>query len=257
MEETKLCPVCGAALQQGSRFCTECGTRTDEIESAPAPAAAETEETVQAAEALPAAEGPYAPPEAPEAPDAAAAAAAAALEAETVFQAAFAEPESPEEVSPEKPELPYAPAAPVQPPAPACAPAPSTTAAAAAPFAPSAPENPAPAYAPAPPVYAPAPAEDPDRPGRKSKYAPMTSVGMALELFLMSIPVVGLILMILWSCGACRKIARRNLARACLILLILGIVAAIVGALLIRFVFQSEFTDLFERLVPGYTIQWG
>ena len=95
------------------------------------------------------------------------------------------------------------------------------------------------------------------RPPKKSPYAPMSSIGMAVQLFLMGIPVIGLILSIIWSCGVCRKIARRNLARACLILLILGIVAAIVGALLIRFVFQSEFTDLFERLVPGYTIQWG
>ena len=73
----------------------------------------------------------------------------------------------------------------------------------------------------------------------------------------MSIPVLGLVLMILWSCGVCRKIARRNLARAYLILLIVGIVLLIVAALLIRFVFKDQFTLFFERLVPGYTIQWG
>jgi hypothetical protein len=99
-------------------------------------------------------------------------------------------------------------------------------------------------------------AEDPDKPDRKSKYAPMTSLGMAVELFLMSIPVVGLVLMILWSCGVCRKIARRNLARAYLILLIVGLVVTVVLAILARFVFKDQLTGLVEQLIPGYTLQW-
>ena len=99
-------------------------------------------------------------------------------------------------------------------------------------------------------------AEDPDKPDRKSKYAPMTSLGMAVELFLMSIPVVGFVLMILWSCGVCRKIARRNLARAYLILLIVGLVLAVVLAILGRFVFKDQITQLVEQALPGYTIQW-
>ena len=177
--------------------------------------------------------------------------AAAAAAEETVVQAAedaaakaeaAAEP-SPsqlgvtvEEPAQEKPEPPYAqPAAPVY--AGAAAAAASET---------------RPEY---PPVRQPETA-DPDRPGKKSKYAPMTSVGMAVEILLMSIPVIGFILMILWSCGVCRKIARRNLARAYLILLILGIVLLVVGALLCRFVFKDDITRLVEQIIPGYTIQW-
>lgn len=146
-----------------------------------------------------------------------------------------------------------------------------------APAAPMQPEAPAPAaFTPPVTVEAPAPAEVPasparpaypaqaaptqptdDRPHRKSRYAPMTSAGMALELFLMGIPVLGLIFMILWSCGVCRKIARRNLARAALSLWVLALVVLIAAALVCRFVFPNEITALFESLVPGYTIQWG
>ena len=99
-------------------------------------------------------------------------------------------------------------------------------------------------------------AEDPDKPDKKSKYAPMSSLGMAVELFLMSIPVVGFVLMILWSCGVCRKIARRNLARAYLILLIVGLVVAVILAILGRFVFKDQITQIVEQALPGYTIQW-
>jgi len=84
----------------------------------------------------------------------------------------------------------------------------------------------------------------------------MSSVGMAVEIFLMSIPVIGFILMILWSCGVCRKIARRNLARACLILLVVAVVLLVAAALLARFVFPEELTRLVEQILPGYTIQW-
>ena len=95
------------------------------------------------------------------------------------------------------------------------------------------------------------------RPGRKSPYAPMSGIGMAVQLFLMNIPVIGLILSILWACGVCRKIARRSLARAHLILLVIGILLLVAGALVLRFCFTEEITRIFEQAFPGYTIKWG
>ena len=120
-------------------------------------------------------------------------------------------------------------------------------------------EAPAPASA---PVYGEAPASAPeapvsDRPGRKSRYAPMTSWGMALQIILMGIPLLGQLLMIIWACGGCRKIARRNLARAYVILILLGILLTVAAALVLRFCFSEELTQIFEQLVPGYTIRWG
>lgn len=209
-----ICPSCGAALPEGSRFCTECGAK---IEAA-APAM-QSEFTVDLPEAP-------AIPETPPMPE------APSMEL-------YEMPVS------EKPDVPYQPSQPTEAPA-YTAPAPAVAAAAPA------------AAAPVPVYTAPAaPAEDPDKPGKKSKYAPMTAWGMAIEWILMSIPVVGFILMILWSCGVCRKIARRNLARAYLIILIIGIVLAIVTALLARFVFADTLTAIVEQLLPGYTLQWG
>lgn len=113
---------------------------------------------------------------------------------------------------------------------------------------------------PAQPVYpygASQAAPQESRPARKSPYAPMSSIGMAIQLFLMNIPVIGLILSIVWACGVCRKIARRNLARAYLILLILGVLLAVAAAIVARFCFADEITRLFEQVFPGYTIRWG
>ena len=107
--------------------------------------------------------------------------------------------------------------------------------------------------------YETAPQAEPQepRPGRKSPYAPMSGIGMAVQLFLMNIPVIGLVLSILWACGVCRKIARRSLARAHLILLVIGILLLVAAAIVLRFCFTEEITRLFEQAFPGYTIKWG
>ncbi len=239
MDNQVVCPSCGAVLPLGIKHCTECGAK---IEAPAADAAADT--AAKAEEAISEAEAVFGAPFAQQSPSVLLNETAAAAEA----------------IPQEKPEPAYS--------APAAAAAPYPAAAAAAPVAAAAPAAAAAAPAAAAPVY-PAPAayprpaaqavpavEDPDKPDKKSKYAPMTSLGMAVELFLMSIPVVGFVLMILWSCGVCRKIARRNLARAYLILLIVGLVLAVVAAILGRFVFKDQLTQIVEQAILGYTIQW-
>ncbi len=71
-----------------------------------------------------------------------------------------------------------------------------------------------------------------------TKYEPITAWGYIGIMLLMCIPIVGLILTIVWACGGCRKICKRSLARATLIMmaisLVLGIIFTLVGGALIN-----------------------
>ena len=71
-------------------------------------------------------------------------------------------------------------------------------------------------------------------PPQGSPYAVMGVGSFVLASFLMSIPVIGLIIGIVWAFGGCNNLNRRNLARAFLIFLLIGIVLSIVAFLLLR-----------------------
>lgn len=72
------------------------------------------------------------------------------------------------------------------------------------------------------------PPPDPDEP--QGKYAPITTKGYIGILLLMSVPVVGWLVMAVWALGGCKKIAKRNLARAwAVILVVFMLVCAILG----------------------------
>ena len=89
-----------------------------------------------------------------------------------------------------------------------------------------------PAPEPAPPVhraqpYAPCyapPAGEEDAPPRGGKYEPLSTGGFIGSMILMAIPVVGWAVAIIWACGGCRQVNKRNLARATLVLLVIGLV---------------------------------
>ena len=69
-------------------------------------------------------------------------------------------------------------------------------------------------------------------PVKGSKYEPITTGGYIGIMLLMCIPIVGQILMIVWALGGCRKINKRNLARASLILmLVMMLLTALLGFL--------------------------
>ncbi len=76
-------------------------------------------------------------------------------------------------------------------------------------------------------------------PPKGSKYAPITTWGYIGIFILMCIPLVGLILMIIWACGKCKKIAKRNLARAMLIMTVVGLVISLIIGIAGRAVFKS------------------
>lgn len=137
-------------------------------------------------------------------------------------------PESAPVITP--PVAPAPPAAPVAPPAAPAAPA-APVAPPAAPVATAAPvytPNAVPVY-----NYAPQPMPvQPQQPVDDRRTRVMSTGGYMAALFLMSIPVVGFILQIVWAAGAARNLNRRHLARGYLFLsLIIFAVTVILGLL--------------------------
>ena len=68
-----------------------------------------------------------------------------------------------------------------------------------------------------------------EAPGSGSKYELISTGGIIGILLLMAIPVIGQLLMLIWALGGCRKIQKRNLARAALIM---TLIALILGAVM-------------------------
>jgi len=61
-----------------------------------------------------------------------------------------------------------------------------------------------------------------------TKYELISAWGYIGISLLMCIPVVGLILMIIWACGGCRKLQKRNYARAMLIMFLIGFLFSLI-----------------------------
>jgi len=89
----------------------------------------------------------------------------------------------------------------------------------------------------APPVYG---ADVP--PAKGSKYEPITAWGYIGIMLLMCIPLIGFILIIIWACGGCRKVNKKSLARATLIMMAVGLVIS----LILGFVFKAIFNKAME-----------
>ncbi len=75
------------------------------------------------------------------------------------------------------------------------------------------------------------PGELTDAEVKGTKYEPISAWGYIGILLLMCIPLVGLIFTIVWACGGCRKISKRSLARATLIMTAIALVLALIIAL--------------------------
>lgn len=84
-------------------------------------------------------------------------------------------------------------------------------------------------------------------PGADSKYEPVTTGGFIGIMLLMCIPLVGIILAIIWACGGCRKVNKRNLARAMLIMMLIGAVLS----LILSFAFRGLMKKATNAIVPS------
>jgi hypothetical protein len=74
---------------------------------------------------------------------------------------------------------------------------------------------------------------------------PISTGGYIGILLLLVVPLVNLICLLVWACGGCKKVNKRNLSRAMLVLMLLGIVlgglAMLAGSLL--------FGDIFDEII--------
>ncbi len=61
-----------------------------------------------------------------------------------------------------------------------------------------------------------------------TKYEPISAWGFIGIMLLMCIPIVGILLVIIWACGGCRKLCKRSLARATLIMTAIGLVISLI-----------------------------
>lgn len=68
----------------------------------------------------------------------------------------------------------------------------------------------------------------PEAPDKQSKYALISTLGYVGILLLIAIPVVGPILMIVWALGGCRKLQKRNFARANLLLALVSLLLTVI-----------------------------
>ena len=73
------------------------------------------------------------------------------------------------------------------------------------------------------------------------------STGDYIGIFLlMMIPLVNLICLIVWACGGCKKVNKRNLSRAMLVLMLIGIGLGILVTLAGGLLFGDVFNELGE-----------
>lgn len=71
-------------------------------------------------------------------------------------------------------------------------------------------------------------------PDEKSKYAPISTLGYIGIMLLICLPCIGFIFLIVWAFGGCRKVNKRNFARAALLLMAIMMVISLAATVLIK-----------------------
>ncbi len=61
-----------------------------------------------------------------------------------------------------------------------------------------------------------------------TKFEPISAWGFIGIMILMCIPIIGPVLTLIWACGGCRKVTKRSLARATLILTVIMLIFAVI-----------------------------
>lgn len=78
---------------------------------------------------------------------------------------------------------------------------------------------------------------------------PISTGGYFGIMFLLMLPALNLLLLILWACGGCRKVGKRNFARAVLLWMVIGGVLSAIAFLIGGWIFGDQFNALKESLM--------
>jgi len=94
-------------------------------------------------------------------------------------------------------------------------------------------------------------------PGEDSPYQPISVWGYVGIILLMCVPCVGFIFLIVWACGGCRKVNKKNFARAALIVAAIGTLLSvgfglIFGAVIGTVIENSGLASVFETEDGGF-----
>ncbi|MBQ6148732.1 MAG: hypothetical protein IJI83_04210 [Oscillospiraceae bacterium] len=92
---------------------------------------------------------------------------------------------------------------------------------------------------------------------KKNKFSLLSAQNVFWSWLLMEIPVLGWIIAIFWSFGIGVKRQRREMARAFLVRLVLGIFLFLLGLAMYRWVFRLTLKDLPDVISRGYEWLWG
>ncbi|MGN1451957.1 MAG: zinc-ribbon domain-containing protein [Eubacteriales bacterium] len=102
---------------------------------------------------------------------------------------------------------------------------------------------------PPPPEAYPAPARRTDPPPPEgSRYNPISAWGYVGIFLLLSVPVVGLVFTIVWACGGCRKVNKRNLARGVLLLYLIAVIIFVIAGIVAVAVTGSALWTIFGEM---------
>ena len=81
------------------------------------------------------------------------------------------------------------------------------------------------------------------------KEEPISTGGYIGIMLLLAIPVINLLCLIIWACGGCSKVNKRNFARAVLFWMLIGIIISGLIFLAITWLFSDEIKALKESLL--------
>ena len=101
------------------------------------------------------------------------------------------------------------------------------------------------------PILKPA-AEEDFIPPKGSKYEPISTRGYFGIWLLMLVPFLNLILLIVWACGGCRKVNKRNYARATIIAWVIVLILGVILTFVFRNVLNSYLAPIMTPNLAPY-----